>query len=306
MMSTKLKIGIFGGDTSRRSIDEIVADAATAHEEGFATYWLPQVFGQDALALLGLIGREVPGIELGTAVVPTYARHPMTMAQQALTAQAMSGGRLVLGIGLSHQLVVEGMWGLSYDRPVRHMREYLTVLDALVHTGTVAFAGETLHVNGSLAVEGAAPMPILLAALGPKMLELAGGSADGTITWMTGPATIADHVVPAITGAAETAGRPAPRVVVGLPICVTDDVEAQRERAARIYQMYGSLPSYRAMLDREGAADPSGVVIVGNEDSVRVQLEHLAAIGATDLVAAEFAKPGTPERERTRELLRSM
>jgi len=305
-MSTKLKIGIFGGDTAGRTIDEVIADAAAAHTEGFSTYWLPQIFGHDALALLGVIGREVPDIELGTAVVPTYPRHPMTMAQQALTAQAMSGGRLALGIGLSHQLVVEGMWGMSYDRPVRHMREYLTVLSALVHTGTVAFTGETLSANASVAIKGAAPMPILLAALGPKMLELAGGSADGTITWMTGPATVAAHVVPSITGAATAAGRPAPRVVVGLPVCVTDDVDAARAHAAKIYQMYGGLPSYRAMLDREGAADPSAVVIVGNEDSVRAQVEHLAAVGATDLIAAEFAKLGSPERERTRELLRSM
>ncbi len=305
-MSATLRIGIFGGDTAGRTIDEVVADAAAAHDEGFATYWLPQIFGHDALALLGLIGREVPNIELGTAVVPTYARHPMTMAQQALTAQSMSGGRLTLGIGLSHQVIVEGMWGMSYDKPLRHMREYLTIVNSLVHTGKVEFSGETLSTNGSVAIEGAAPMPILLAALGPKMLELAGGSADGTITWMTGPSTIADHVVPAITGAATAAGRPAPRVVVGLPVCVTDDVETQRARAARIYSMYGALPSYRAMLDREGAADPSDVVIVGDEDSVRTQLEHLASIGATDLIAAEFAKPGTPERERTRALLRSM
>jgi F420-dependent oxidoreductase-like protein len=301
-----MRIGIFGGDTAGRTVDEIVADAAAAHDDGFATYWLPQIFGHDALALLGLIGREVPDIELGTGVVPTYPRHPMTMAQQALTAQAMCGGRLVLGIGLSHKLVVEGIWGMSYDKPVRHMREYLTILNELVHTGKVSFTGETLSANGSVSVEGATPMPILVAALGTQMLELAGRAADGTATWMTGPATIAEHVVPTIAASAANAGRPAPRVVVGLPICVTDDVDGARERASKIYSMYGHLPSYRAMLDREGAADPSGVVIVGDEDSVRAQLAHLQAVGATDLIAAEFAKPGSPERERTRALLRSM
>jgi F420-dependent oxidoreductase-like protein len=301
-----MRIGIFGGDTAGRTVDEIVADAAAAHDDGFATYWLPQIFGHDALALLGLIGREVPDIELGTGVVPTYPRHPMTMAQQALTAQAMCGGRLVLGIGLSHKLVVEGIWGMSYDKPVRHMREYLTILNELVHTGKVSFTGETLSANGSVSVEGATPMPILVAALGTQMLELAGRAADGTATWMTGPATIAEHVVPTIAASAANAGRPAPRVVVGLPICVTDDVDGARERASKIYSMYGHLPSYRAMLDREGAADPSGVVIVGDEDSVRAQLAHLEAVGATDLIAAEFAKPGSPERERTRALLRSM
>ncbi len=305
-MSPTLKIGIFGGDTAGRTIDEVVADAAAAHDDGFSTYWLPQIFGHDALALLGVIGREIPAIELGTSVVPTYPRHPMVLAQQALTTQAMCGGRLALGIGLSHQLVVEGMWGMSYDKPVRHMREYLTILNDLVHTGKASFSGETLSTNGAVDVKGATPMPILVAALGTQMLELTGRVADGTVTWMTGPATIADHVVPTITAAATKAGRPSPRVAVGLPICVTDDVDGARTRAAKIFQMYGYLPSYRAMLDREGAPDPSAVVIVGNEDSVRGQIEHLASVGATDLIAAEFAKPGSEEHERTRALLRSM
>ena len=154
----------------------------------------------------------------------------MMLAAQALTTQAISGGRLTLGIGLSHQLVIEGMFGHSFEKPVRHMREYLSILMPLIHEGTVSCRGETLSANGSLNIAGATPFPVLIAALGPKMLELAGTAADGTITWMTGPATLESHTVPAITKAAEQAGRPPPRLCVGLPVCVTDDPDRARER----------------------------------------------------------------------------
>ncbi|MBM3671045.1 MAG: LLM class F420-dependent oxidoreductase [Actinobacteria bacterium] len=301
-----MKIGIFGGDFAGKTADDVIAAARTVHEEGFATFWAPQVFGFDALTLLAVVAREVPEIELGTAVVPTYPRHPMVLAAQAMTTQAISGGRLLLGIGLSHQLVVEGMWGLSFEKPVRHMREYLTVLTALIREGNVSFTGETMSASCPVAVEGSTPMPILVAALGPKMLELAGTVADGTVTWMTGPKGIGEHIVPSITAAAERASRPAPRIVVALPVCVTDDPDAARDRANKIFQMYGSLPSYRAMLDRSGAEGPGDVVIVGDESSVRDQIAALADLGTSDLIAAEFAPYKSPDRERTRELLRSL
>jgi F420-dependent oxidoreductase-like protein len=258
----------------------------------------------DALTALAVAGREVPGIELGTAVVPTYPRHPAMLAAQALTTQAIIGGRLALGIGLSHQVVIESMFGLSFDKPARHMREYLEILVPLVHSGSVSFAGETLTGHVGLDVKGATPFPILVAALGTKMLELAGTVADGTLTWMTGPATIESHIVPTITVAAERAGRPAPRVGVGLPVCVTDDEAAARERAASLFEIYGTLPSYRAMLDREGAGGPSDVALVGDEAAVSAEIERLGAIGATDLVANVFGSSG--ERDRTRALLRSL
>ena len=226
------------------------------------------------------------------------------LAAQALTTQAIIGGRLALGIGLSHQVVIESMFGLSFDKPARHMREYLEILVPLVHSGSVSFAGETLTGHVGLDVNGATPFPILVAALGTKMLELAGTVADGTVTWMTGPATIESHIVPTITVAAERAGRPAPRVGVGLPVCVTDDEAAARERAASLFEIYGTLPSYRAMLDREGAGGPSDVALVGDEAAVSAQIERLGAIGATDLVANVFGSSG--ERDRTRALLRSL
>jgi F420-dependent oxidoreductase-like protein len=303
----RMRIGIFGGEVvGDGGIDEVVKSARRAADEGFASYWMPQIFGLDALTSLAVVGREAPGIELGTAVVPTYPRHPMMLAGQALTTQAIIGGRLILGIGLSHQLVIEGMFGQSFEKPVRHMQEYLSILMPLVHEGTVSFRGETLSANGTLNIAGASPCPVLIAALGPKMLELAGSVADGTITWMTGPGTLESHTVPAITKAAEQAGRPPPRVCVGLPVCVTDDPDGARERAGRVFAVYDSLPSYKAMLDREGAAGPADVAIVGDEATVASALRRLADVGTTDFSAVEYGSASKGDRERTRELLRSL
>ncbi|WP_031165649.1 TIGR03564 family F420-dependent LLM class oxidoreductase [Streptosporangium roseum] len=274
---------------------------ARAADDGFSSAWMSNIFGLDALTALAVAGSQVPGIELGTGVVPTYPRHPAVLAQQALTANAALDGRLALGIGLSHQIVIEGVYGYSFDRPARHMREYLSVLVPLVRGEQVAFEGETLKARLGLTTPGAGDMPVLIAALAPRMLGLAGELADGTVLWMTGPKTVAEHVVPAVTEAARAAGRPAPRIVCTLPICVTGDVEAARARAGEVFEIYGQLPSYRAMLDREGAAGPADVAIVGDEDAVAAQIESLAQAGVTDFVAAEY----TSDR-RTREFLRTL
>jgi F420-dependent oxidoreductase-like protein len=299
-----MRIGIYGGREYEQGLDAVLAAAGLAEQQGFASYWLPQIFGPDALTTLAVVGREVPRIELGTSVVPTWPRHPMALAAQALTTQAATGGRLALGVGLSHQVVVESMWGYRFDRPVRHLREYLSALVPLLRDGSVSVEGETVTAKGSIKVEGADPVPVLVAALGPKMLELAGTAADGTITWMTGPATLREHTVPTITAAAERAGRPAPAVVASLPVCVTDDVDAARARAAKVFAVYGQLPSYRAMLDREGAEGPADVAIVGDEATVRAAIDELEAAGVTDFAASEFATG--EDRERTRSLLRSL
>ncbi|MFI6799293.1 TIGR03564 family F420-dependent LLM class oxidoreductase [Streptosporangium canum] len=274
---------------------------ARAADDGFSSAWMSNVFGLDALTALAVAGSQVPGIELGTGVVPTYPRHPAVLAQQALTVNAALDGRLALGIGLSHQIVIEGVYGYSFDRPARHMREYLSVLVPLVRGEQVAFEGETLKAQLGLTTPGAGDMPVLIAALAPRMLKLAGELADGTVLWMTGPKTVAEHVVPAVTEAARAAGRPAPRIVCTLPICVTGDVAAARARAGEVFEIYGQLPSYRAMLDREGAAGPADVAIVGDEDAVAAQIESLAQAGVTDFVAAEY----TSDR-RTREFLRTL
>ncbi|MGZ6928880.1 MAG: LLM class F420-dependent oxidoreductase [Acidimicrobiia bacterium] len=298
-----MRISIFAGELP--TLDAAVAAAKQVEAEGFHGFHVPQIFGLDALTLLAVVGREVPRVELGTGVVPTYPRHPLMLAAQALTTQMASDGRLMLGIGLSHQVVIESMLGLSFEKPARHMREYLDVLMPLLRGEPAATAGETISTNASLNITGVAPPPVLVAALGPVMLKLAGRVADGTVTWMTGPATLADHVVPTITGAAADAGRPAPRVAVGLPVCVTDDVDGTRARAAQVFSVYGFLPSYRAMLDREGAEGPADVAIVGDEAAVAAGIRRVAEAGATDFSAAEFAV--TPdERSRTRALLRSL
>ena len=298
-----MRIGIFTGDVGTGDVDGYIAAARTAHEQGFANYWVPQVFSHDALTILALIGREVPGIELGTSVVPTYPRHPMVLAGQALTTNAAAGGRLVLGIGLSHQVVIEGMWGYSFDKPARHMREYLNALMPLLRGEAISYQGETLTARGGLAVPGSSPMPVVLAALAPRMLELAGSVADGTLTWCTGPATLESHVIPSINAAAEKAGRDAvPRVIAGLPVCVTDDKAAARERIAKSLAIYPTLPSYKAMLDKEGVESPADIGLLGSEDEVRDGIARLEKIGVTDLAAAEAAAD-PDERERTRAAL---
>lgn len=300
-----MRIGIFGGDTAgRRSIDDVVEDARRAEADGFASYALPQIFGLDAMGTLAVVGHAVPRIELATGVVPIYTRHPLAMAQQAITVQEASGGRFVLGIGLSHQIVVETMLGMSFDKPLRAMREYLAALLPLLRDGAADATGETVTMRGTLNRDELRPTPVLLAALAPRMLELAGSTADGTMTWMTGPTTLADYVVPTITAAAARAGRPAPRVAASLPICVTDDPDAARDRAAREFQVYGFLPSYRAMLDREGAQTPGDVAIVGDETAVGAVLQRMTDGGATDFVASIFGSDA--ERTRTRDLLRSL
>lgn len=299
-----MKIGILGGDTAGRSIDDIVAEARAAEADGFSSYALPQIFALDAMGVLTVVGREVPRITLMTGVVPTYGRHPLTMAQQALTVQAASGGRFVLGIGLSHQLVIENMFGLSFDKPVRHMREYLSVLMPLINDGAASFKGETISTEVSIGIEPRIPCQVLVAALGTQMLKLAGTVTDGTVTWMTGPATLSNHTVPILTAAARAAGRPAPQVATSLPICVTNDIDAARERAAADFQVYGFLPSYRAMLDREGAGGPADVAMVGDESVVEKQVHALADVGVTEYVASVFGS--REERARTRALLKSM
>jgi F420-dependent oxidoreductase-like protein len=272
--------------------------------DGFASAWLSNIFGLDALTALAVAGNQVDGIELGTAVVPTYPRHPAALAQQALTTAAACGGRLVLGIGVSHKIVIEDMYGYDFDRPVRHMREYLAVLLPLLERRPASFTGATVRANLTLTTPGERRVPLLLAALGTQMLRLAGQQADGTILWMTGPATVRDHVAPAITEAAVTAGRPTPRIVCILPVCVTGDPDGARERAARVFAVYGELPSYRAMLDREGAAGPGDVAIVGDEDAVGAQISALSEAGVTDFVAGEYGRG--EDATRTRALLRAL
>jgi F420-dependent oxidoreductase-like protein len=285
-----MRIGVVSavpGD-AKAGLDELVAEAKAAEAKGFAFLSVPNIFGLDAIGALTVVGRETSRIELATGVVPTPPRHPSAMAQQALTAQAASRGRFVLGIGLSHKIVIEDMLGLSYAKPALQMREYLEVLMPLVQGRPASFQGELYRVNAGLQVAGAASVPVVVAALGPRMLKVAGTLADGTATWMTGVKTLASHTVPTLGAAAKEAGRPEPRVIAALPIALTNDPDGAREVAGRAFQIYGSLPSYRAMLDREGAAGPGDVAIVGDESTLRAGLRALADAGVTDFAASIY------------------
>lgn len=300
-----MRYGIFGGAVNDGTLDDIVAEASSAERDGFAAYWAPNIFGHDALTALAVVGTSVPRIELGTSVVPTFPRHPHAIAQQSHTVAAASGNRFTLGIGLSHKVVIEDMFGLSYDKPVRHLREYLSVLMPLSRNEPANFDGQMYKVHAGISAKGSTGFPVVVAALGEQMLRVTAALADGTLTWCTGPATLAGHTVPTITRAAEEFGRPAPRVIAALPVCVTEDRAAAAARAAETFAAYGALPSYRAMLDREGVAGPADIAIIGSTGEVQERIAALEGIGVTDFAAVEFG--ATPdEAAATRDALKGL
>jgi 5,10-methylenetetrahydromethanopterin reductase len=299
-----MRIGIMAGASSGpdATLDALIELARDVERRGFSSLWMAQFFGMDALTALAVVARETERIELGPAVLPTYPRHPLAMAQQAITASVAAGGRFTLGIGLSHPVVIEALMGLDYAKPATHMREYLEVLTPLLRGEAVNFSGDRYRVNAELKIEGAQPVPLIVAALGPVMLDLAGRFADGTVTWMTGPATLANHIVPTIRTAAEKAGRPAPRIIAGLPFVVTDDAPKVREKLSRTLRMYATMPSYRAMFDREGVANPEDVSVLGNEAEVAAILDRLEESGVTDFNASVLT-PDSEIKQRTFDFL---
>ena len=301
-----MRIGVMAGATPGPdgTLEGLVARAQDLEARGFASMWMANIFGLDAIGAQAIVGCNTERIELGTAVVPTPPRHPVAIAQQTLTTQVACGGRFTLGIGLSHKLVIEDMLGLSYAKPAQQTREYMEVLGPLLRGEPASFQGEHYKVNAALDVPGATETPVLIAALGDLMLKIAGSLAQGTILWMTGPATIEDHIGPKLRAAATDAGRPDPRIVAGFPIVVTDDEAAAREEIAKGLVMYGQLPSYRAMLDKEGASGPADIAIVGNEKQVGEGLDRLRDIGVTDFDAAIFPVEEGSEA-RTLDLLTS-
>lgn len=289
------------------SIDTTVGQLAELRDEGFRRVWLSQLPHEpDLLTVLAVALREVDGIEVGTGVLPIQNQHPMLLAQRALTLNLIGAGRFVLGLGLSHRLVTEGMWGISWDRPVRRMREYLDGLQPLLAGQPADVTGEIVTTRGALQFT-APPPPVYLAALGPQLLRLAGRRTAGTLTWMTGAATLAGHVGPTLRQAAADAGRAdgEVRVVAALPISVTDDVDAVRAQAAKQFSIYGKLPSYRAMLDREGYAGPQDAALIGDEATVTQRLDELRAAGVDEFVGAVFDS-SAEGRARTRALLRGV
>lgn len=306
MRSMRISLSIVGLPTTGPSaVDAFSQNLADLRDEGFRRVWLAQLpYDVDLPTVLSIAFREVDTIELGSAVIPIQVQHPMQLAQRALTLSLISGGRFLLGIGMSHRMVTEGVWGISWDRAVRQMREYLDGLQPLLDGQAADATGEFWTTRGSLQIPAAPTPEVYLAALGPQMLRLAGRRTAGTLTWMTGPKTLAEHVVPSLRRAAAEAGRAesAVRVVASLPISVTDDVAGARTRAAEEFAIYGQLPSYRAMLDREGYAGPEDAAIIGDEQTVSARLDELSAAGVDEFTASVF--DASPEvRARTRALL---
>lgn len=278
-----MKIGIMlGADGASRTIDDMIGAAKQAEQAGLDNIWLANIFSFDAISTLALIGRETSRIGLGTAVTPTYPRHPTAIAQQALTTAAASGNRFTLGIGLSHKIVIEDMFGMSYAKPAKHMKEYLSVLMPLARGETANFEGDQYKVRGvTLDIPGTERLPVVVAALGPVMLKLAAQMADGTNTWMVGPKTMAAHIAPGIRQSAAD-----PVIVGGVPIVLTTNVDQARQTIAENLTIYGQLPSYRAMLDREGVEGPADIAIVGDENTLRGEIKRFEDAGVTDFNAA--------------------
>ncbi|OKH80068.1 FMN reductase [Mycobacterium sp. ST-F2] len=303
-----MQISIFGSLSGLESpVDDTVAYLNQLREEGFRRAWFAQMpYEPDLLTVLTVGLREVDGIEVGTGVLPIQNQLPMLLAQRALTISQMAGGRLLLGLGMTHQAVTEGMWGIPWDKPVRRLNEYLDGLLPLLNGEKADATGETVTTRGALIIPGAPTPPVYIAALGPKLLQIAGRRSAGTVTWMTGPKTLAGHVSPTLRQAAADAGRAdAVRVVAAIPVAVTDDVDGARKQAAEQFAIYGHLPSYRAMLDREGYAGPEDIAIIGDELTVRDRLAELEAAGVDEYVGVTF-EPSAEGRARTRAVLKKL
>ena len=265
-----MKLSLFD---STNNIDDAVANAHRANEQGMHRYWAPQIMNADPISVLSVVGREVPRILLGTSVVAMHTTLPQTLAQQSLTINNISGGRFTIGIGTNHEPVLEMVYGIPWRKPYTHMREYLDALIPLLNDQKVVTEGDFVTARTGINVK-AEPAGVMLAALGPKMLKLAADRTDGTITWMTGPVTIESHVRPSIGDDAQ--------IVAGVGIQVTDDVKAARAQANVDLAIYGQLPSYRAMLDREGAETPGDMVLMGDAETIRAGLLAYKAAGATE------------------------
>jgi F420-dependent oxidoreductase-like protein len=289
-----MRIGINGSDLLMNpDLGTITAAAATAEADGFTSFWLAQTALLDAQSTLALAGQHTSSIEFGTAVVPTWPRHPQAVASQALTTQAASGGRFVLGIGLSHRPVVEDSYRMEWRKPVRHMLDYLDILLPLLSEGAADHEGEFFSYTGGGARPTDDPPKVMLAALGEQMLRVAGKRTDGTILWCVGPRTIEQQIKPILDGAAAEAGRPTPSIVCSIPVWVTDNPDPARDFIGQILANYAELPSYRAMLDIEGIHGLGELSLVGSHDEVIDSLGRIADSGATDFTAVVMG--GNPD-----------
>lgn len=291
-------VGIDGPQT----ITDVVAEIAGAEDDGFDTAWVPQmppfagISPWNALTTLAVAAPAAPHIGVGTSVVVAQTQHPLALANQALTTQAAVGGRLTLGVGLSQQPIIEGIYGYPFERPAHLLREYLSVLLPALRGEAVSFHGDTVSAEGQYQFSGIDAPAVVLAALGPRMLALAGELTDGTVTAWTGPKTIETHIVPRITAAASAAGRATPRIIASLIVGVTDEPDAARAGVAERFGMAASFPSYRAMLDIEGVNGVDELVALGDESTVAAAVGRYADAGATELVILPIGSPTARRR----------
>ncbi|MEM7018748.1 MAG: TIGR03564 family F420-dependent LLM class oxidoreductase [Pseudomonadota bacterium] len=302
-----MRIGINGtGLVQKASIEAIVEDAQRAKDSGFQSYHLAEhpTGGLDALTVLTIVGTRVPDIQLGTAIIPTMPRHPMVLAGQAMTTQQAIGERLTLGIGLSHAVMMQDL-GIGFDKPIRHLKEYLSVLMPLIHEGQVDFQGETISCRAQTFKNATTPCTVLVAALGPQALAVTGRMADGTTLAWVGPRTIREHIYPSINESAAKHNRPTPQIVATLPVCVTSQEDSIRSRISKTLGMYIQLPSYQAMFEREGVSEPGELALVGEEAKVQSSIAELKEAGVTEFIPTTFVTNGE-ERERTWALLKQI
>jgi F420-dependent oxidoreductase-like protein len=295
-----MRIGLSG---TGATVDRIVGQAERAEADGFTSLWYASAAAVEPLAAMAVAGRATTAIELGTAVLQTYTCHPVLQASRAVALASAIGGprRFTLGVGPSHRVVVEDRLGLSYDTPGLHTEEYIQILASLLRGEQVSFTGQKFRVEaGPLPLPDGTAIPILVAALAPRLLRLAGCYAAGTVLWLANATAIERHVAPRIRKAAADAGRPAPRIVAGLPIAVHDDIAEARAAAAGLFATYVGLPAYRRILTQGGIAGPAEAAVVGDEDSVARQVRALFDAGATDVWAAPFPVGADAQGSRTR------
>ena len=304
-----MNIGLFiGGIGSAGTISEQINSLVAAEEEGFDSFWMAHIMDVDVMSMMCIAAEKTSRIEIATAVTPTYLRHPIAMAQQALTLQTIAKGRFTLGLGVNHKPVVESRFGLKFDKPVRHVREYIEIVKDLFQEGQVNYEGKLFSANTAFTMKERHETQILLAALGPQMLKTAGEMADGSITWMTGPETIKSHTLPQLLDSAKKYGKPKPRLVAAVPVALTSDKGEGFNVASDYFHRYGQLPSYRAMLNREGIESPAEMAIVGNEEEIEKKFREYSEAGTSDL-AVQIFPVGPNQKEsinQTRQFLRSL
>ena len=313
-----MRIGMTVGPERARyatKVERLRAAAQWADDAGLASIWVPQIPDEfDALTMAAIVGEVTTSVEIGTAVVPVQPRDPIALAQHALSVQAVCDGRLALGLGVSHHWIIDEMLGLPYDRPAATMRAYLDVLDqALRGPGHVDVENELFRIHNPLDITDVTPTPVLIAALGPVMLRLAGERTDGTILWMADERAIATHVAPTITAAAEAAGRPAPRIVASIPVCVCrdDEVDIAVARTNRVLSEAEMSPNYQKLLEHGDADEVADLLAAGSESTIEKRFRAFADAGVTDLsVRVLSIGDGRDERlassQRTRECVASL